>query len=306
MKNQAIELYKTHPAPEVAKILGKSEATIRRWVKGCGKINNTKYRHIVDHLIQVFNTYGEISADKEHNILSEHLTDGYTRSIKSFIRKQVVDLLGNNNVFVGKLKKPTVVRDLESKARDIHRSMMHRCYNINNPAYKMYGAKGVTVCDAWHDPNVFTKWYIENYVDGWALDKDLLSSDNKIYSPETCCLMPSKVNTALSSSLKGIHNFKHNGSEYVKTIRLLSKVIVLKADSLRDVEEQVVLLKQLELEKILFMESLKIPTEHKDKFDNLVNCIRRKYLDSDRMWTKENTEGYSKEVYSKDLSDVAY
>lgn len=33
--------------------------------------------------------------------------------------------------------------------------MMGRCYNVNDGAYKNYGARGITVCDAWHDPRVF-------------------------------------------------------------------------------------------------------------------------------------------------------
>jgi hypothetical protein len=33
--------------------------------------------------------------------------------------------------------------------------MMKRCYNKESPAYINYGARGITVCDRWHDPKNF-------------------------------------------------------------------------------------------------------------------------------------------------------
>jgi len=34
-------------------------------------------------------------------------------------------------------------------------NMMARCYNVNVPSYQDYGARGITVCDRWHDARVF-------------------------------------------------------------------------------------------------------------------------------------------------------
>ena len=41
-------------------------------------------------------------------------------------------------------------------------SMMHRCENPNREKYKIYGARGISVCDAWRDPNAFIDWAYEN------------------------------------------------------------------------------------------------------------------------------------------------
>ena len=42
----------------------------------------------------------------------------------------------------------------------------------------------------------FHKWFNDNYVEGWELDKDLLG-DGKTYSPESCCFIPKQLNLSL-------------------------------------------------------------------------------------------------------------
>lgn len=58
----------------------------------------------------------------------------------------------------------------------------------------------LTVCEEWHNFQIFAKWFMEqegSNLDGWHLDKDLIVSGNSHYSPETCCLLPSEINTIL-------------------------------------------------------------------------------------------------------------
>jgi len=43
--------------------------------------------------------------------------------------------------------------------------MKSRCENEKTNAYKYYGAKGVKVCDEWHDYLAFRKWAVENGYD---------------------------------------------------------------------------------------------------------------------------------------------
>jgi len=62
-------------------------------------------------------------------------------------------------------------------------------YHMKRPTYH-----GVTVCSEWHSFMAFRGWWLEHQVDGWDLDKDLLS-DNKIYSPETCIFVPAWINS---------------------------------------------------------------------------------------------------------------
>jgi len=62
------------------------------------------------------------------------------------------------------------------------RNMMSRCYNESDRAFKNYGARGITVCESWHD--------IQNFIDdmgdrpkGMSVDR---ADNSKGYSPENC------------------------------------------------------------------------------------------------------------------------
>ena len=62
--------------------------------------------------------------------------------------------------------------------------MMIRCYNEKSVAYKDYGAKGIKVCEEWHDREVFRKWCKDN---GWNKNLRLNRIDGtKDYCPENC------------------------------------------------------------------------------------------------------------------------
>lgn len=78
--------------------------------------------------------------------------------------------------------------------------MLARCFSKKKKdEHKTY--QDVTCCEEWllydnfyewlHSQDNFDKW-LNN--DGWHLDKDILIKGNKIYSPETCCLVPMNVN----------------------------------------------------------------------------------------------------------------
>ena len=61
-------------------------------------------------------------------------------------------------------------------------AMMERCYSPKSAGYPWYGAKGVNVCDRWHDFHSF-KEDMSPRPDGKTLDR----IDNAIgYLPENC------------------------------------------------------------------------------------------------------------------------
>lgn len=68
----------------------------------------------------------------------------------------------------------------------LHYEMMKRCYNEKSVAYSSYGAKGIRVCEEWHDREVFRKWCIDN---GWRKGLRVNRIDSsKGYCPENCVL----------------------------------------------------------------------------------------------------------------------
>lgn len=71
-------------------------------------------------------------------------------------------------------------------------SMLKRCYwEGSNIAYK-----DVFVCEEWLKFSNFRAWMETQDWEGKHLDKDILGN-GKIYSPETCCFVPQRVNLLL-------------------------------------------------------------------------------------------------------------
>ena len=84
-------------------------------------------------------------------------------------------------------------KQVRCPAYDAWKGMLTRCYSAKHhrrrPTYI-----GVKVCEEWLGFMAFRKWWVENHVDGWQLDKDVLS-DDMIYSPDTCIFVPAWLNT---------------------------------------------------------------------------------------------------------------
>ena len=65
----------------------------------------------------------------------------------------------------------------------------NRKYHAEHPTYS-----GVTVCKEWHSFRAFRAWWLENYREGWHLDKDLLAAGNREYAPDACVYVPQWLN----------------------------------------------------------------------------------------------------------------
>lgn len=87
-------------------------------------------------------------------------------------------------------------------AYDVWSSMLERSYN-DNLKTRQVTYKDVTCCDDWLLFTNFARWFKDNYVEGWQLDKDLLVKNNKVYGPRTCVFVPRHINSFLT--LRGNH-----------------------------------------------------------------------------------------------------
>jgi len=77
-------------------------------------------------------------------------------------------------------------------------AMIYRCYSTTDRLYRLYG--DCEVCENWKYYDKFEEWYKKQvgYGLGYDIDKDLLGN-GKYYSPETCCLLPHKLNSMIVS-----------------------------------------------------------------------------------------------------------
>lgn len=109
---------------------------------------------------------------------------------------------------------PTTIDGKNTKEYRKWLAVLSRSYSDDfkskNPTYK-----DVTCCEEWlYYPN-FYKWihsqenfevfYFNN--ESLEIDKDILAKGNKIYSPETCCLVPKRVNELFTKRNKSRGDF---------------------------------------------------------------------------------------------------
>lgn len=68
-----------------------------------------------------------------------------------------------------------------------------KAYHNREPSYI-----GCEICEEWKKYSVFKKWYDDNAKEGFQLDKDLVSPNEKVYSPRTCSFVPTLINNIIS------------------------------------------------------------------------------------------------------------
>ena len=75
-------------------------------------------------------------------------------------------------------------------------NMLKRCYcpkyQVTMPTYK-----AATVDPEWFSFTAFKGWMEQQSWEGLELDKDILSLGGKVYSKQTCCFIPRRINSIL-------------------------------------------------------------------------------------------------------------
>lgn len=121
-------------------------------------------------------------------------------SIKA-LEKQREDVINNTPTVcgIGYLGE-NYNKKTDKQLRQRWSSLLRRCYSINSTSYKTYGSLGVTVAEEWYNFSNFKEWFLNNVYDietdeKLVVDKDILVSNNKIYSADTCLLVPISFNS---------------------------------------------------------------------------------------------------------------
>ena len=132
--------------------------------------------------------YGEIEGLVNK---SNYLRDNFKPSVYSIFRRKISHGVGINDsdyMVSQKIDGCYVV----CPAYSAWNSMIKRSYNPKiKSKHKTYA--DVSVCEEWHSFMAFRGWWVEHQVDGWQIDKDLIS-DSRCYSPEACTFVPRWLN----------------------------------------------------------------------------------------------------------------
>lgn len=108
----------------------------------------------------------------------------------------------------------------------IWKSMKARCYNKNNENYKLYGARGISICEEWMNDFVnFRDWAMLNgYNEYLTIDR---IDNNGNYEPSNCRWVTVKVqsNNRRTNHLITYKNQTHTISEWSEILNIPQMVI---------------------------------------------------------------------------------
>lgn len=121
--------------------------------------------------------------DQENKTLSENHAKPITELMKLLPNRSRSSIIGQLNILGFSVKGGP-----SGKFRKIYyvwRAMVQRCCNPDNPSYKNYGGRGISVCADWKvSADNFINWAISNgYKDGLSIDR--INNDGN-YCPENC------------------------------------------------------------------------------------------------------------------------
>lgn len=113
------------------------------------------------------------------------------------------------------IKSPKIVKPRRiSRDKSLYSrwsTMYRRCYNINFPPYKYYGARGIRVCKEWHSFENFQDWALKSgYNKCLKIDR---IDNNGDYSPVNCRWVTHKENC---NNMRSSRFIEYNGQS--KTI----------------------------------------------------------------------------------------
>lgn len=121
--------------------------------------------------------------------LSEHLRSNFKKSPTRKNRVSDADYMVRTIVDGERVMCPAYSRWVE---------VMRRClcqeHKKKNKTYM-----DVTIHDDWVSFMKFREWWLDNSVEGWHIDKDILVVGNRVYGPDTCIFVPRWLNNFIET-----------------------------------------------------------------------------------------------------------
>ena len=143
------------------------------------------------------------------------------------------DVMGGRVKFCNKCKyeKQTTHGKRGTRLYNVWISMKQRCLNEKHKSYKIYGGRGITVCDEWkNDFKAFYEWAINNGYDENAqfmqctLDRINVNGN---YEPNNCRWVDQKVQ---GENTRTAHKIEYDGkihclSEWARILKIKRKTL---------------------------------------------------------------------------------
>lgn len=130
------------------------------------------------------------------NVVGKSLRNGNTKSCGCLQKERVREV----NTIHGKRK---------TRLYSIWHDMLRRCENPKVVSYKLYGYRGIKICEKWHDFQSFYDWAMENgYADSLTLDR--IDCDGN-YEPKNCRWVSMKTQ---QNNRRNNHIIEYNGETH--------------------------------------------------------------------------------------------
>lgn len=122
---------------------------------------------------------------------------------------------------------------------DVWTNIKQRCLNKNNPNYKNYGGRGITICDEWINNFIkFQEWAIKNgYKKGLNIDR---KDNDKGYSPENCRFITyiENQNNKRTNAYIEFNNKIDTITNWARSLNMNPRTLITRLDTLNwDIEK---------------------------------------------------------------------
>lgn len=104
-------------------------------------------------------------------------------------------------------------------------SMIHRCENPTNTAYRNYGKRGIRVCPEWHEFVTFQEWAIQNgYNENLSIDR---INNEQGYNPSNCrwVTMKEQQNNRTNNRIIEINGIKKTMAQWADETGISTRTI---------------------------------------------------------------------------------
>lgn len=207
---------------EIVEKLEKDRRKIKFKNSGFEKIITTQTifaKGVIDDSNSMYSVGKQFTNTHGCKFIITEIINSSRRKIKFLDKYEYETVVSTGNILLGTIKNPYNINvysvgcvgefqpsknpNSGNKLYETWRGMIRRCY-YGIDYYRNDSYKNTMMCDEWLNFSNFHKWAIDNYIEGFVLDKDLMQifSENKIYSPETCIFIPKELNGFLVDKFK--------------------------------------------------------------------------------------------------------